>query len=285
MPTQRFSVQGRTYEIPELGRRNREGVYSVENIADPHNYMETRLVEQDIKVNGYTSTVNRVERGTSRCDVLLVGDSTLRPAFTCINRIRGSTVFISSWSGGKIKDIMALAFMTLDMGAGKRALVFTAGVNDILGLYKSGRLADPNKIDGEIRYVLKPLHDFIAGNRKMFRHLFATEVFFINENCRGVDSQDVRVINNTIAGFNRELTALIEYHGGEIIETSQQFTAGSDGIHLSNRPLPYIVGCRYAGAEPTVWPSGRSCIFLEYGKFIRGYIEKVFKLNPQWNPS
>ena len=284
MPTQRFSVQGRTYEIPELGRRNGEGLYSVENVADPHNYIETRQVTQDIEVNGHTWTVNRVERGNSRSDVLMVGDSTLRPAFTCINQIRGSTVFISSWSGGKNKDIMALAFMTLGMGADKRALVFTAGVNDVLGLYKSGRLANSSKVDGEIRYVFKPLHDFISENRGKFRHLFATEVFPINENCRDVIPHDVEVINNTITRFNQQLTALIEYHGGEIIETSQQFTAGSDGIHLSKRPLPYIVGCRYAGAELTVWPSGHSCILLEYGKFVRGYIEKVFKINPDWDP-
>ncbi|GAU95487.1 hypothetical protein RvY_07098 [Ramazzottius varieornatus] len=66
--------------------------YVDQNEADP--------ILQEVTAKGQTKTVKRAEHGTSGDQIFAIGDSRARPLLYKMNRIGGSTVFVSSWSEG-----------------------------------------------------------------------------------------------------------------------------------------------------------------------------------------
>ncbi|GAV06321.1 hypothetical protein RvY_16333 [Ramazzottius varieornatus] len=158
-----------------------------------------------------------------------------------MNRIDGSTVFVSSWSGGGSYETIFLTKRYLDMGVGQRAVIFIFGINDIIEHYNhpSHFHLTNQEWERHLTFMMRPLRDFLVEYRHKFNSLFATDIFPVTAAYGPVGSSyKADRINHIVARYNVHLRDLIESFGGEFILTGLQ--PGMDGVHLQqvrNGPL------------------------------------------------
>lgn len=211
-------------------------MYTVLLETDPDDASLPLYQEQTIKVNSEDRRVRRVERGSSTDYILWMTDSRGLAGFAMCNVVDGSFVFLSAWSGATIPDILAQTDIMLRMGCGKRGLVLTVGVNDVIAAHREGKFFDKDKVIIEVDKLLQPLRFFLLLNRHRFLHLFATDVYSINHNIAShkVSPENVPMVNRAINFFNIRLHQLLDEYGGRIILTHPFYESGDkDGLHIA----------------------------------------------------